>query len=223
MSKFLLETHVHTSEVSRCANAPAAKVVSVYESEGYDGIIITDHMSGGSVGLLKNASWDENVDYFLKGYNEALRAAEKSGKGLTVLLGMELCFLKSPNDYLVYGIDEDFLRKNGDLTAMNLRSFRKLADENGLLIFQAHPFRVDMTVVSYRLLDGVEVYNGSSSHNSNNDIAAFWADKYGLLKSSGSDYHGLRGMKPGGIYFDSPIKTNAELVAALRANNYTLK
>lgn len=223
MSKFLLETHAHTSEVSRCAQAPAANVVSAYEAAGYDGIVITDHMSGGSVGRLKNSSWDEKVDYFLNGYKEAKKAAESSGKGLTVLLGMELCFNKSQNDYLVYGIDEDFLRRSGDLTALNLKSFRQIADENGLIVFQAHPFRVGMSVADYRLLDGIEVYNGNSSHNSSNDVAEFWADKYGLLKSSGSDYHGMWGMKPGGIYFNSPVKTNAELIAALRANNYLLK
>ncbi len=223
MSGFLLETHAHTSEVSRCAQTPAKNVVTAYELAGYDAVVITDHMSGSSVGRLKNKSWDEKVDFFLSGYRAALDAAEKSGKGLTVLLGMEVCFNRGENDYLVYGIDEDFLRRSGDLTVLDLKALRRLADENGLLIFQAHPFRVGMSVTDYRLLDGVEVYNGNSSHNSNNDLAMLWADKYGLLKSSGSDYHGMWGMKPGGLYFPSPVQSNDELVTALRENHYQLK
>jgi hypothetical protein len=223
MSCFLFETHAHTSEVSRCAQIPAAKVIADYESAGYDGIVITDHMNEGSIGRLKNRPWDEKVDFFINGYNKALEAAERSGKGMTVLLGAEVCFDKDPNDYLVFGISEDFLRRCGDLTSLGLKNFRKIADENNLLIFQAHPFRVSMAVTDYRILDGIEVYNGNSSHNSNNDAAMFWADKYSLLKSSGSDFHGMWGMKPGGIYFESPVRTNSDFISALKENNYLLK
>lgn len=223
MPDFLLETHAHTSEVSRCARMPAAELVENYVSAGYDGVVITDHLSAGSVGRLTDGTWDEKIDYFLSGYGAARAAAERLGRGFVVLLGMELCFDRGENDYLVYGIDEAFLRRVGDLTKLDIRQLRRIADENGLLVFQAHPFRPDMSITDYRLLDGVEVYNGNSSHNSNNDVAVFWAEKHGLLKSSGSDFHGMWGMRPGGLYFPTPVRTNAELVAALRENRYRLK
>lgn len=41
--------------------------------------------------------------------------AEKSGKDFTVLLGMELRHYGTANDYLIYGIDEEFLYSSGDL------------------------------------------------------------------------------------------------------------
>ena len=74
-----------------------------------------------------------------------------------------------------------------------------------LELFTRHG-RFDMTVQNPELLDGMEVYNGHPGHNSNNDIAEIWASKYGLRKSSGSDFHGDKGdMPPGGIYFGKKI------------------
>ncbi len=220
MKQYLYEIHAHTSDVSPCAHVKPEKVVEFYQNEGYDGIVITDHMSPVVFKRMAGEPWQIKVDYFLSGYRKALSHAHP---GFSVLPGMELCFINDSNDYLVYGFDEDFLYRHEDLTNMNLRQFRKIADDNGLLIFQAHPFRKNMRVVEPRLLDGIEVYNGNSSHNSNNDIAILWADKYGLLKISGSDFHRFFGMRPGGLYFPYSIKTNAELVEALRSKEYKIR
>ena len=43
---------------------------------------------------------------------------------------------------------------------MNSKSFYKLAQKNGFLFFQAHPFRVGMKVTNPKNLDGVEIFNG---------------------------------------------------------------
>lgn len=220
MADFLLEMHAHTSEVSPCAFLSAQEVVEKYKGERYNGIVITNHMCGHTFRNISNSTWEEKINYFLTGYR---LARSYSGDDFSVLLGMEICFTSEPNDYLVYGLDESFLYKNEDMLQMGLKNFKDLAKKNGLLVFQAHPFRKGMCISDYRLLDGIEVYNGNSSHNSSNDIAMAWADKFSLRKISGSDFHYFFGMYPGGIFFPSKIKTNAELLQALRVNNYKLR
>ena len=67
---------------------------------------------------------------------------------------MELRFLENDNDYLVYGFNEDFVYSHPDLDRIEcLEDFRPIADENNLIVFQAHPFRVGMTVTDDKLLD----------------------------------------------------------------------
>ena len=80
-----------------------------------------------------------------------------------------------------------------------------------------------MTVIDQSLLDGVEVYNGHGDHNSSNDIAYKWAQKYSHRMLSGSDFHGNDTMEPGGVYFEDYVKTSKDVAEALRAGKYSLK
>ena len=114
------ELHCHTGEVSTCADAPAAQIVERYKKAGYDGIVITDHFSGMTFSPFNYFNPQKNAEHYLKGYREALKAA---GDDFTVLLGMEIRFFLTRNDYLVYGVTEDFLRLNGDLMAKNLKDY----------------------------------------------------------------------------------------------------
>ena len=221
MKEYLYDMHVHTEESSSCAHMPAKTVVERYKKLGYDGIVITDHMSEYKMKRAKCKSVEEKAEYFLRGYREAKKYENET---FSVILGMELSFLDYDGDFLVYGFDEDFMLKYHFDLFHSLEDFRKIADENNLFVFQAHPFRFDMTIQNPALLDGMEVYNGHPGHNSNNDIAEIWASKYNLRKSSGSDFHGDKGdMPPGGIYFNRRIKDAKELKAALEAGNYRLK
>lgn len=223
MKQFKYEMHCHTSDVSHCGKIPASEVVRNYIELGYDGIIVTDHFSRRSIGRLKNASWDEKIDFFLSGYQSAVDTAKKLNPEFSVLLGMELRLdIHDVNDFLVYGIDEPFLRASEHILMMDFESLSKYLHENELLIVQAHPFREDMVIMDWNLLDGVEVYNGNCDHDSSNSIADAWADLHHLLKTSGSDYHGTFGMTPGGICTNVPIRTNEDLMNILRTGNYTL-
>ncbi|MBQ2775096.1 MAG: PHP domain-containing protein [Clostridia bacterium] len=221
MKEYLFEMHAHTSQSSTCGEKTAEDVVDIFKSLGYDGIVITDHMNQSTINKAGNVSWKEKVDHFLNGYRTAKKLETKNFK---VLLGMEIRFTENDNDYLVYGIDEEFIYSHEDLNLIpNMKTFRKIADKNGFIVFQAHPFRLGMTTVNPKLLDGVEVYNAHPNHNSSNDIANAWANKYSLRKTSGSDYHGPIGEHPGGLYFEEKIESEQQLVSALRNNKYRLR
>ena len=46
---FKTETHLHVSEVSRCARLTAAEMVEQYRAKGYTTLIVTDHFSKNTI------------------------------------------------------------------------------------------------------------------------------------------------------------------------------
>lgn len=222
--KYLTELHAHTANTSRCAKDKANLLVENYLQAGYSALVTTDHLSTSTFEAYKadSLSWNDKIDIFLKGYRAAEEAAEATD--LTVLLGMELRFARKGiiNDYLVYGVTEDFLRKNGDLLKMRLSAFSELAHKNGLLIYQAHPFRNGMTVVSPQYLDGYEIYNACVRHNSRNAIAEKWARLHKKPGIAGSDYHQSEDTARGGILTAQKIESNEMLLSVLRKKEYDL-
>lgn len=219
MKGFLFDTHIHTKEASSCSRVPAGEIVKRYKELGYKGLCITDHVS-----VLQfsrhGGTYEEQVEKYLSGY----RAAKKfEDENFHIILGMEIRFLENDNDYLVYGFDEDFVKSHDLIHFENPEQFRPFADEHNLIVFQAHPFRQSMTVIDHNMVDGIEVYNGHGDHNSSNDIAYRWAEKYSLRKLSGSDFHGNLTLEPGGVYFDEYLTDSYQVAQALRNGKYELK
>lgn len=216
--------HFHTKDTSNCANVSAKDAVEEYIKAGYDGIVVTDHLSPST--YMKYGRellpWKKKVDFFLRGYKNALKASK--GR-IPVLLGMELRFRTSEgdNDYLVYGITEEFLYNTPQLLNLNSKKFYELVKKYNFLVFQAHPFRVGMKVTNPKFLDGVEIFNGNPRHNSSNDIAEAWAKKYDLMVTSGSDYHEYEDLARGGIWFNKEIKDNNALIEELKKRDYEIK
>ncbi len=221
--EYLYEMHAHTKEVSNCAVATAKDLVESYNGTEYKGIVLTNHLNEMTFKRIhmEDASWDEKIDHFLSGYNILKKEA---GDRFNVLLGVEINFYNTANDYLVYGVTEEFLRSNGDLMAMDLEELSKITHENGLLLVQAHPFRRDMEVADWKLLDGYEIFNGNPRHYSSNEIAEEWAKFHNKsLVLSGSDFHEIEDAGIGGVYFNKEIKTNEELLEELKAGNYRVR
>lgn len=214
MTAYKYDTHVHTAETSPCGRVPAAEMVRLYSEAGYSGVVVTDHFTANVLNRQLFKGWGKKIDAYLKGYNAAVEAGKNYG--LDIIFGIELTFDENKNDYLVFGIDEQFLRKNRDLHKLGLEKFRKLTAGGDILIFQAHPFRPFMIPAPPSLIDGVEVYNGNPRHDSRNDLACEYARKNGLMISSGSDFHQPADMARGGIILPERIRSQKELVQAFR-------
>ena len=216
------ELHTHTSENDICVDMSAAEIVAAYHQEGYRGIVITNHLFDLSrewyKAELSGRGHDAIIDYYLKGYRLAREAGGRLG--MTVLLGMELRFDGTVNDYLVYGFDEDFLYRSPLLNTLDLDSFLKILPGKAL-VYQAHPFRDGMSVTDPSKLFGIEVYNGGTDAVRNR-FADFWADLHGLRKISGSDFHSIRHLARGGVDFDCEVFDNDSLIRQLLDNSYTL-
>lgn len=208
--RILLDTHVHTSEISPCGWVPALEGVRTYKEAGYYGIIITDHYYDGYFDGLWDSSWEYKIQTYLSGYKSALEEGKKIG--LQVFLGLEMRFQEGPEDYLVYGLNEEFLTRNPELYKHTLKSFREAIKDTGALIFQAHPYREGLKVAPAHLLDGMETHNGNPRHNSHNHKAHAYAKNHGLKMSAGSDFHRLEDLGGGGILIPEEIHSIEELI-----------
>lgn len=216
------ELHAHTMENDVCVNMPADEIVKAYKNIGYDGIVITNHyfywMFEWYKDEIEGLDHKGLIDLYLRGYRKAKKAGDEIG--MTVLMGLELRFDGTINDYLVYGLDEDFLYNAPVLNRMKLNSFLKIMPQNAL-IYQAHPFRDEMEITAPCKLHGIEVYNGGTDKR-RNDIADLWADIHGLKKISGSDFHRIEHLGRGGVIFEKRPSTSEDLVKLLKEEQYSL-
>ena len=215
------ETHFHTMEVSSCGRVPAAEGVRRYHAAGYDGIVVTDHYTEGFFGdMPADTSWRDKLDQYLTGW----RAARDAGGvlGMTVLLGLELRFAGSNNDYLVYGATPALLEAHPALYTLSPEVFSRFAKENGLWWAQAHPFRPGLTRCPPSCLDGLEVFNGNPRHDSHNGLAAAYAEEHGLTAIAGSDYHELPDLSGTGVRFHSEVTDNRTLLEGLRSGAFDI-
>ena len=216
---FKTELHCHSKAISGCARVDNAEIIETFTKAGYSTLVLTNHFTRDNMVSHGANSWDEWIDMFVGAYeklkNEAL------GK-LNILLGLELRLNDSDNDYLVFGATEEFLRKIPHVFDLWPEDFHRLANENGCLFIQAHPFRNHMKIKRPDCLDGVEVFNGHFGHDSRNDIAELWAEKYNLIKTSGTDFHYNDSPANGGIFTENEITTMEQLVEVLKSGNYTL-
>jgi histidinol phosphatase-like PHP family hydrolase len=218
MYKF--DTHVHTSETSPCGNISAHDTVDMYIKAGFSGICITDHYNKSYFNTWKCDSWNETIDRLLKGYYNAKLYGDNIG--FNVLLGVELRLEDNLNEYLLYGVTEQFLYHNPKLYEYKINVLKLISNKNNILIFQAHPFRPNLTPENPKYLDGVEVINGNKRHNSRNELAIEFAEKNNLLMSAGSDCHEVEDVGRSGIITNKRIEEAGTLVEILKSKNFKL-
>ena len=218
------ELHCHSAEVSLCGKIYSDEIVSKYVEAGYTTVCLTNHFSESMFKhkrlLMSDVPWDEKVDYFMHGYHELCRAAE--GK-LNIILGIEMRFQEDgANDYLLIGITEEFLRSNPDILDKGMKFASQRFRDAGMLIIQAHPFRDGMKIMRPEYIDGIEIYNGHIGHDSRNDVARHWAEKFDLIRTSGTDTHRSIHIPCGGILTEEPILTSEQLLDTLKSGRYEL-
>lgn len=220
--KFKTELHCHSCTVSACADITPAQIVEKYLAHGYTTVVLADHLSPFTFGkqYTGGEDWQRKIDYYMNGYHALVEAA--AGK-LHILQGCELRIQACDSDFLVYGMTEKFMRQNPDLLQIpKVKEMCARLREAGFLLYQAHPFRNNMTVTDPTYLDGIEVYNAHGRHNSRNDFAQLWAERHGLLQISGSDVHHACDLPGGGILTDEPVTSMAQLTQILREGSYAL-
>lgn len=65
------ETHLHTCQSSKCGRSTGAEHARYYKSIGYTGIIVTDHFFGGNTAAPREGNWEDRVNAFCRGYEDA--------------------------------------------------------------------------------------------------------------------------------------------------------
>ncbi len=217
--QYKYETHCHTKLVSRCGHLKIKELVEHYKAAGYSGLVLTDHYSPMTFNLSDFFSKKRAVDHYLRAYREAKKYSDES---FTVLLGIELRFHATVNDYLIYGITEEMLYEMPFLLSLYIKRASRLFHQRGCLVLQAHPFREFINRRHHKHLDGVEVYNGKASAEANASSEK-WAEEINApIRISGSDCHRASGVGLGGIATDTPIKSNEDLIRILKSGQFRL-
>lgn len=210
--------HCHTAMVSQCGRVQPAEIVQLYRDKGYAGIVVTEHYSPLTFGLHSYYKPQQLVEFYLSSYYEM---KQYETEDFSVLFGMELRHYATGADYLIYGIEPEWLRQQGNLMALWEKQVYRKMHAAGFLVFQAHPFRWYIQRCNPDYIDGIEVYNGKCDAKTNFK-ALQWALQTGKLVSSGSDFHAPEHLARGGIITNEPIRNNTDLLRTLRSGNYRL-
>ena len=216
---FKTELHCHSLDISNCAKVSTTDIITKFTEAGYTTLVLANHFNYDTMKSRNAESWENFIDKFVGAYEKLKKEAE--GK-LNILLGAELRFKENSNDYLLFGVTKEFLLSIPQVFDLNPDAFSKIARENGVLFVQAHPFRNWMTVIRPDFLDGVEVFNGHKGHDSRNESAEAWADKFSLIKTSGTDFHYNHAPANGGILTEVEITSMEQLVEILKSGSYQL-
>ena len=218
MKEYKYELHCHTDMVSQCASASPEEAVRLYKEAGYSGIVVTEHYSPLTFQMNSYYKPQRLIEFYLSSYYEMKKYETED---FTVLFGMELRHYATGADYLIYGVEPEWLRQQGNLMALWEKGMYRLMHNAGFLVFQAHPFRWYIRPCNPKYIDGIEVYNGKCDAKTN-FRALQWALETGKLMSSGSDFHEKTQLAKGGIITKEPIRSNTDLLRILKSGDYKL-
>lgn len=217
------ETHVHTAEASRCATATGAEMARAHKKKGYQGIFVTDHFFNGNTAVPRDLPWEERVELFCKGYENALKEGKKIG--IDVFFGFE--YGCHGTEFLVYNLDKHWLLAHEDIDKWKPRdAFARMRADGGFIV-QAHPFRerdyIDHIQLFPRDVDGVEAVNGAQLLEPwMNERAAIYAKMYNLPMTAGSDSHHLSSLYGCGVETGEPIVAPLDYLRMLKAGELKL-
>ena len=222
MNGYKYETHMHTTQVSRCALSSPAQQVRAYKKRGYAGVIITEHFVNGNSNIPYHIPWDEKMRLYYRGYEKTKKAGEKYG--LDVFFGMEYGIYGS--DFLTYGLDLDFLLANPGFDELPIDKYSALVRAYCGYIAQAHPYRSAYWIrnsfpAPAEFVDGIEVFNASMPRDVNEKAFAF-ARENGLPMQAGSDSHYEKLDFTSGVILEHKAGDIFDIINAVKKKEITL-
>lgn len=212
---YFYETHLHTLEGSACGEVAAADYIDYMIVKGFTGMAVTDHFFNGNCAVDPALPWKRKVELYCDGFYKAREAAKD--RDFDVIFGIEFNF--KGDEYLIYGLDGEWLLDNEDIMMLDRRGVHKKVNEAGGIMVQAHPYRErnylrDITLTP-DICDAVEVFNSCNCDNQN-ALAYEYARKLNVPMIGGSDIHYPRDVM-GGILLPHRVKDTFELAAAIKA------
>jgi len=206
----LIDMHNHTNVSSPCSVLATAELIETARQAGLDAICVTDHLS-------------------IEGANVAQELGRKMN--FPVFRGIEA--RTALGDMLVYGYYQDIP------DGIALAELCRRVHIAGGVVFAAHPFHtqgganlyaslqgqgLDLNegwnkIAVLQALDGVEVLNGQVA-GATNAQAAVLSVRLGMPGIGGSDAHSTAMVGKAATRFECSIRTDEELVAALKSGYY---
>ena len=218
---YLYETHMHTCQASKCGRSTGKEHVRFYKDAGYTGIIMTDHFFGGNTAVNRELPWEERVNLFWSGFEDAKEEGDKVG--LDVFFGLEQNY--AGDEYLIYGLTKEYMKAHPEMEHWNRRQQLEEVHRAGGCVIQAHPFRMrdymDRIRLGLHFCDGIEVANAG---NEQMDDARAWryGREKGLVMTAGSDNHCGANWPLYGVAFEKRLTSIEEYVTISR-NKYPVQ
>lgn len=182
--RYKIELHAHTSPASMCSEFPPEEFIKRLKSKGYDAVCVTNHFYREN-SFMKSA---DPVGTYMEDFYRTRELGEK--EGIRVLLGTEIRFSENSNDYLVFGIDEAFLREAVHCFSLTFEEFYERYKHPDRLIVQAHPFRGYCVPMSGKSMDAMEVFNMHPTQFSFLERTSCYAKEQGIpIITIGTDLH----------------------------------
>lgn len=209
------ETHLHTALTSACSCFQPREIIDKYLRLGYSGVFVTDHFLNGNTTVPKDLAWERRIGLFCEGFRAVRLCAESAG--LDVFFGWEYSY--KGTDFLVYGLEEDWLAAHPEIMDMRVSEFCPFARREGGLVVQAHPFREAEYIDHIRLfpshVDGLETINACRDERCNR-LADVLADEYALRKTAGSDIHRAAQKALAGMQFQTKLRSGKDFAERVK-------
>lgn len=209
---YLYETHLHTSQSSRCANSTGREMAQALKEAGYTGMFVTDHNWYGNNCIDSSLAWQDWVHEFCRGYRDA--KAWGDANDFDVFFGYEAGY--QGTEFLIYGVDEEWLITHPEIKDATVEEQFLLIEQAGGMVVHAHPYREESYIPEIRLfpewvhaVEGINATHSSSKSISHNDpkydeLAIAYALKYNFPMTAGSDIHSTN-LFGGGMAFRSKL------------------
>lgn len=219
--KYRYDLHVHTKESSACARSTAAEMVDMYKSEGFTGIVLTEHFYHGNTCISRDLEWTEWVEQFCRSFDHAKARGDEIG--LDVFFGWEYSY--SGTDFITLGLDKEWLIAHPEIRKINVYEYLNLVHESGGYIIHAHPYREAGYIPCIRLMppyeDAIEVINAPRDERCNK-MAEIYASAYDKVMTAGSDSHNVNWPKLAGIDTDHRLTGMDDLIETLKRREHTV-
>lgn len=217
---YAYETHMHTSQGSRCGAKTGAEMAEAYKEAGYTGIIITDHFIYGNTKPDRNLPWKEWVNAFCRGYEDAKLRGDQIG--LDVYFGWEAGY--DGTEFLIYGLNKEWLLNHEEIKDATVKEQFEIVHRYGGIVIHAHPFREEDYIPKVRLfpeyVDGVETINAAHCHHLYpqelvyNERAKAYAVEHDFPATAGSDMHDTK-LFYGGMAFSRKLENIQDFMKAV--------
>lgn len=218
------EMHLHSKGGSGCAQMEPDEIAQAYFKMGYGAITITNHYIKFLCEEICDGNPRKYAEHIISLYEKLKKSCKKYN--IKVFLGLELTpyrpFEKNV-DILIYGLTPKLLFANPELYLLSDEKLFEFANQNNLIICQAHPFRDYCRRFDINYIHGIEAYNGYPLHPANNELSVSYAQEHKKLMVSGSDFHEVDLSLPqdyvrGGILIPDYINNAVELARFLKNN-----
>ena len=215
----LIDTHVHSSGISPCSRRNPQQLIAEYLADKTDGLVLANHCLREFTDGIGYKAWCEA---YVEEYRKVKYLGDKYG--VRVFFGIEVTPDWQPCVHLlIYGITPDELLNSPELYGLSLEELYNYCEENGFLLYQAHPYRSGMVPQNPKYIHGYEINCHPGHGPTMRDEVTADAKGSNLRIICGSDFHGDNYKPKCGTYIPDSIKTEKELAEYLRTNQPELE